>query len=91
MPDRRTFLRSLSSLPLVGGLLSPGRAASDAIGRGMAVRQLREGEPSIEPLPGGGDVLGFGVWMMQPGDEKIVARRIREILRGAAENGASSG
>jgi len=49
-----------------------------------AVRQLREGEPSIEPLPGGRDVLGIGVWMMQPGDEKIVARRIREILRSAA-------
>ncbi len=49
-----------------------------------AVRQLREGEPSIEPLPGGGDALGFGVWMMQPGDEKIVARRIRDILRSAA-------
>jgi L-seryl-tRNA(Ser) seleniumtransferase len=49
-----------------------------------AVRQLREGEPSIEPLPGGRDALGIGVWMMQPGDEKIVARRIREILRSAA-------
>ncbi len=49
-----------------------------------AVRQLRDGEPSIEPLPGGRDVLGFGVWMMQSGDEKIVARRIRDILRSAA-------
>jgi L-seryl-tRNA(Ser) seleniumtransferase len=49
-----------------------------------AARQLREAEPSIEPLPGGRDELGLGVWIMQPGDEKIVARRIREILRSAA-------
>jgi L-seryl-tRNA(Ser) seleniumtransferase len=47
-------------------------------------RKLREGEPSIEPLPSGRTEFGIGVWMMQPGDEKIVARRLREILRGAA-------
>ncbi len=46
-------------------------------------RKLREGEPSIEPLPSGRTEFGIGVWMMQPGDEKIVARRLREILKGA--------
>jgi uncharacterized pyridoxal phosphate-dependent enzyme len=49
-----------------------------------AQRKLREGDPSIEPLPSGRGELGIGVWMMQSGDDKIVARRIREILRGAA-------
>jgi len=47
-------------------------------------RQLREGTPSIEPVPGPKDVLAIGVWMMQQGDEKIVARRLRDILRAAA-------
>ncbi len=47
------------------------------------VRQLREGEPSIEVVPGSRDHLTVGVWMLQPGEAQIVARRIREILRGA--------
>ncbi|MCC7173731.1 MAG: selenocysteine synthase [Bryobacterales bacterium] len=48
-----------------------------------AQRKLREGEPSIEPVPGGRGELAIGVWMMQPGDDKIVGRRIREILLSA--------
>ncbi len=47
------------------------------------VRQLREGDPSIEVAPGSKDHLIIGVWMMQPGEAQIVARRIREILRKA--------
>lgn len=47
------------------------------------VKRLREGEPSIEVVPGSRDQLVVGVWMMQPGEERIVARRIREILRSA--------
>jgi L-seryl-tRNA(Ser) seleniumtransferase len=42
--------------------------------------QLREGEPSIEVVPGSRRELVIGVWMMQPGDDKIVAQRIRQIL-----------
>jgi L-seryl-tRNA(Ser) seleniumtransferase len=49
---------------------------------GEAARQLREGEPSIEVAPGGRDQLVVGVWMMQPGEAQIVARRIRQILEG---------
>jgi L-seryl-tRNA(Ser) seleniumtransferase len=45
-----------------------------------AVKALREGEPSIEVVPGSRAELIVGVWMMQPGDDRIVARRIREIL-----------
>ncbi|MGC8794703.1 MAG: aminotransferase class V-fold PLP-dependent enzyme [Bryobacteraceae bacterium] len=48
------------------------------------VKRLREGEPSIEVVPGSHDQLVVGVWMMQPGEERIVARRIREILRSAS-------
>src|SRR5262245_2069339 len=42
--------------------------------------KLRDGEPSIEVAPGSRRQLVVGVWMMQTGDEKIVARRMREIL-----------
>ena len=45
------------------------------------VRQLREGDPAIEPTPGGNDRIVIGVWMMQPGEDKIVARRLKEILK----------
>jgi len=47
------------------------------------VGHLRDGEPSIEVVPGGRDQLAVGVWMLQPGEAKIVARRIREVLRSA--------
>jgi L-seryl-tRNA(Ser) seleniumtransferase len=44
------------------------------------VRQkLREGHPSIETV-GGSDSVGITTWMMQPGQERIVASRLREIL-----------
>ena len=42
--------------------------------------KLRDGEPSIEVVPGSRRELVIGVWMMQPGDEAIVGRRLREIL-----------
>ena len=47
------------------------------------VERLREGEPSIEVVPGSRDQLVVGVWMMEPGEDRIVGRRIREILRSA--------
>lgn len=47
-------------------------------------KKLREGEPSIElkpgPKPGSIEVA---VWMLQPNEAQIVARRIREVLKGA--------
>jgi len=53
---------------------------------------LREGTPAIElnpstgrkpvsaGLPGGEDTILVGVWMLQPGEDLIVARRLREVL-----------
>jgi len=41
-------------------------------------KRLREGTPSIGVRPG--DELMIGVWMMQPGEEKVVAARLREVL-----------
>jgi uncharacterized pyridoxal phosphate-dependent enzyme len=42
-------------------------------------QELRDGHPSIETV-GGKDDVGITTWMMQPGQERIVASRIREIL-----------
>lgn len=50
-----------------------------------AMKQLREGRPSIEACPmTNKDALVFTVWMMQKGDAEVVARRVREILSRAA-------
>ena len=60
------------------------RVSWDYDARGLTPRQvtqaLREGEPSIEARPGSGEALEIGVWMMEPGDDEVVARRLREIL-----------
>ena len=42
-------------------------------------QKLREGHPSIETI-GGSDAVSITTWMMQPGQERIVASRIKEIL-----------
>jgi L-seryl-tRNA(Ser) seleniumtransferase len=54
---------------------------ASATGRKAAsvVRALQDGEPSIA-IRAEGEALVIGVWMMQPGDEKIVARRLRQEL-----------
>lgn len=44
-----------------------------------AVDRLRAGEPSIGARAEG-DSLVVGVWMMRAGEDKIVARRLREVL-----------
>jgi L-seryl-tRNA(Ser) seleniumtransferase len=57
---------------------------------------LRKGTPSIElnpttgrkggsaGLPNGEHIIVVGVWMLQPGEDLIVARRLREVLLKAA-------
>ena len=47
-----------------------------------AVKRLRDGEPSIELRPGATNGLEVAVWMLQPGEAQIVAKRIREVLKG---------
>src|SRR5262249_22689441 len=47
-----------------------------------ATKLLRNGDPSIELRPGGAkDALEIAVWMLQPGEAQIVAKRIREVLK----------
>jgi uncharacterized pyridoxal phosphate-dependent enzyme len=54
-------------------------AAAKALTPADVVKALRDGEPSIGTRSEG-PALVIGVWMMQPGDEKIVARRLRQVL-----------
>ena len=42
-------------------------------------KQLREGHPSIETV-GNNESVGITTWMMVPGQERIVAKRVKEIL-----------
>jgi D-glucosaminate-6-phosphate ammonia-lyase len=44
-----------------------------------AIKLLRDGQPSIGLL-NLGEGIQVGVWMMQPGEAEIVARRIRQVL-----------
>jgi len=49
-----------------------------------ATKKLLEGEPSIELRPGAkAGTIEVAVWMLQPGEAQIVARRIREVLKGS--------
>ena len=59
------------------------------------MQKLRDGKPRIElnPATGGGpasaglpsspDTIVVGVWMLQPGEEVIVGRKLREVLQSA--------
>jgi L-seryl-tRNA(Ser) seleniumtransferase len=59
------------------------------------MQKMREGNPRIElnpstggapasaGLPGGPNTIVVGVWMLQPGEDLIVAKRLKEVLQGA--------
>ena len=59
------------------------------------MQKMREGKPRIElnpstggapagaGLPGGPNTIVVGVWMLQPGEEVVVAKRLREVLKAA--------
>jgi L-seryl-tRNA(Ser) seleniumtransferase len=59
------------------------------------MQKMREGKPRIElnpstggspasaGLPGGPNTIVVGVWMLQPGEDMVVAKRLREVLQEA--------
>jgi L-seryl-tRNA(Ser) seleniumtransferase len=49
-----------------------------------ATKQLREGEPGIALRPGSREALEVAVWMLQPGEAQVVAKRIREVLKSSS-------
>jgi L-seryl-tRNA(Ser) seleniumtransferase len=85
------ILKSVTGLPgLTAGITVPevanhvphvaikiDQAAAGISGQDVS-RKLREGTPSIGVRPG--EELLVGVWMMEPGEEKVVARRLREVF-----------
>ena len=68
------------------------RISWDAGAKGLtaadAVTALRAGEPSIGTRSEGNAVV-IGVWMMRPGEAKIVARRLREVLERPGGSGGA--
>jgi L-seryl-tRNA(Ser) seleniumtransferase len=92
--DRRadTILKSVSGLPGVTAEIFVPEVAnhvphvrvtldsSARITAADAVRTLRAGEPSIGTRSEGA-ALVIGVWMMRPGEDKLVARRLRQVLQ----------
>jgi L-seryl-tRNA(Ser) seleniumtransferase len=58
-------------------------AASLGIRANEVVRALRDGEPSIGTR-NEGPALVVGVWMMSKGEDKIVAKRLRQVLEAPA-------
>lgn len=45
-------------------------------------KELREGNPSIEVRPRAEDELVVAVWMLEPGEDRIVGRRLGQVLKG---------
>jgi len=42
------------------------------------------GAPASAGLPGGPNTIVVGVWMLRPGEDQIVGKRLREVLEDAA-------
>lgn len=53
-----------------------------------AAARLREGDPSIEVRPQFDEGLEIAVWMLEPGEERIVSRRVRAELTNALQASA---
>jgi uncharacterized pyridoxal phosphate-dependent enzyme len=53
---------------------------SGAVTPGEAVKRLRDGEPRIEVRATLPDGLEIGVFMLEPGEDEVVGRRLREVL-----------
>jgi D-glucosaminate-6-phosphate ammonia-lyase len=64
-------------------------AAALGIKASEVVRALRDGEPSIGTR-NEGPALVVGVWMMKNGEDKVVARRLRQVLEQAKRSKTTS-
>lgn len=64
------------------------KAALNNLGVDDVRKQLREGDPSIEVTPivsSAPEEMMINVWMLQPGEERVVARRLKEIFTGGVK------
>jgi L-seryl-tRNA(Ser) seleniumtransferase len=64
-------------------------AAAMSLTPSAVVDAMRAGEPSIA-IRSEGPALVIGVWMMRPGEDKIVAKRLRQVLE-KRTNGSATG
>ncbi|MGH8639348.1 MAG: hypothetical protein ACREUZ_19610, partial [Burkholderiales bacterium] len=60
-------------------------AAENGLTPDAAVDALRDGDPSIGTMSDRNGLV-VGVWMMRNGEDKVVARRIRQVLEAPAES-----
>jgi len=74
-------------VPEVANHVPTVRVSWDAAEKGLTpsavVTAMRDGEPSIairSERDSQGDALIIGVWMMRSGEEKVVARRLKQVL-----------
>lgn len=49
----------------------------------QAAEELRQGEPAIEVRPRSSEGLEIAVWMLAPGEDRVVGRRVRSVLAAA--------
>lgn len=72
-------------VPEIANAVPHVRVTWDAAALGLtpdqAVRKLRDGEPRIEVRAATADGLEIGVFMLEPGEDEIVGRRLGEILK----------
>jgi L-seryl-tRNA(Ser) seleniumtransferase len=54
-------------------------SGGDEAAAAAVVKAMKDGEPSIV-IRNEKEALVVGVWMMQPGEDKVVARRLRQVL-----------
>jgi L-seryl-tRNA(Ser) seleniumtransferase len=94
--DARTFIPPVANH--VPHLLITYDQKRIAIAATDVAKKLRQGAPRIElnpgtggapasaGLPGGANTIIVGVWMLQPGEDAIVAERLHEVLQGALKS-----
>jgi uncharacterized pyridoxal phosphate-dependent enzyme len=94
--DARTFIPPVANH--VPHLLITYDQKRIAIAATDVAKKLRQGTPRIElnpgtggapasaGLPGGANTIIVGVWMLQPGEDAIVAERLHEVLQGALKS-----
>lgn len=78
LPTIRTAVRQPGRSNVAPVLYISWDTSAIGIDPNEVVRQLSEGEPRIEM--GGGDGLSVMPYMMEPGEDALVAARLREIL-----------
>src|SRR5256884_7193325 len=66
---------------------TPGREVMQKMREGkprIKINPATGGGPASAGLPGGENTIVIGVWMLQPGEDLIVGKRLREVLESAA-------